>query len=85
MEHFKVSYYFENDEDEVDFVKLDFDNVFNRAQVNVFNVLGRLVETINIENNTNKIEVGQNWNSGVYLINLKVDGKNLHTLKLVKQ
>jgi choice-of-anchor B domain-containing protein len=67
------------------FVKLDFDNVFNRAQVNVFNVLGRLVETINIENNTNKIEVGQNWNSGVYLINLKVDGKNLHTLKLVKQ
>jgi hypothetical protein len=25
MEHFKVSYYFENDEDEVDFVKLDFD------------------------------------------------------------
>jgi len=67
------------------FVELDFDNVFNRAQVNVFNVLGRLVETINIENNTNKIEVGQNWNSGVYLINLKVDGKNLHTLKLVKQ
>jgi len=67
------------------FVKLDFDNVFNRAQVNVFNVLGRLVETINIENNTNKIEVEQNWNSGVYLINLKVDGKNLHTLKLVKQ
>ena len=67
------------------FVKLDFDNVFNRAQVNVFNVLGRLVETINIENNTNKIDVGQNWNSGVYLINLKVDGKNLHTLKLVKQ
>lgn len=67
------------------FVELDFDNVFNRAQVNVFNVLGRLVETINIENNTNKIEVGQNWNSGIYLINLKVDGKNLHTLKLVKQ
>lgn len=71
--------------DEKTFVELDFDNPFNQAQVSVFNVLGQLIQSINIENNANKIEVGQNWNAGIYLITLEVDGKTLQTLKLVKQ
>ncbi len=71
--------------DEKTFVELDFDNHFDQAQVNVFNVLGQLVQSINIEDNTNKIEVGKNWNAGIYLITLDVDGKSLQTLKLVKQ
>ena len=76
---------FPNPFDEKTFVELDFDHPFNQAQVSVFNILGQLIESINIENNTNKIEVGQNWNAGIYLITLEVEGKNLQTLKLVKQ
>ena len=71
--------------DENTFVELDFDHSFNQAQISVFNILGQLVESINIENNANKIQVGQNWKAGIYLITLEVDGKNLQTLKLVKQ
>ena len=67
------------------FVELDFENQFNNAQVKAFNILGQLVEVFNIENSTNRIEVGQNWNAGIYMITLEVNGKALQTLKLVKQ
>ncbi len=67
------------------FVELDFENQFDNAQVKAFNVLGQLVEVLNIENTTNRIEVGQNWNAGVYMITLEVDGEILQTSKLVKQ
>ncbi|MFK7775722.1 MAG: choice-of-anchor B family protein [Saprospiraceae bacterium] len=71
--------------DENTVIELDFDNQFDQAQLSVFNVLGQLVQTINIEDYANKIEVGQNWNAGIYLISLEVDGKTLQSLKLVKQ
>lgn len=67
------------------FVELDFENQFNNAEVKAFNVLGQTVEVLNIKNSTNRIEVGQNWNAGIYLITLEVDEKTLQTLKLVKQ
>ncbi len=76
---------FPNPFDEKTFVEVDFDNQFNNAQIKAFNVLGQLVEVLNIENISNRIEVGQNWNAGIYLIALEVDGKILQTLKLVKQ
>jgi len=71
--------------DEKTFVEVDFENQFNNAQVKAFNVLGQLVEVLNIEKTTNRIEVGQNWNAGIYMIALEVDGEILQTLKLVKQ
>lgn len=71
--------------DEKTFVEIDFENQFNHAEVKAFNVLGQLVEVSNIINTTNRIEVGQNWNAGIYMIVLEVDGEILQTLKLVKQ
>jgi choice-of-anchor B domain-containing protein len=67
------------------FVELDFKNQFNNAEVKAFNILGQLVEVFNVEYTTNRIEVGQNWNVGIYMITLEVDGKTLQTLKAVKQ
>jgi hypothetical protein len=71
--------------DENTFVELDFKNQFNYAEVKAFNVLGQLVEVFDIKNTTNRTEIGQNWNAGIYMITLEVDGKTLQTLKLVKQ
>jgi choice-of-anchor B domain-containing protein len=51
-----------------------------KTQLRVFNSLGQLVETHNVRPNQHNIQLGSDWTSGVYFI--EVAGQNL---KLVKQ
>lgn len=66
-------------------IKIEFERQFDQAELKAFNVLGQLVETINVANSANQIEVGEDWEAGVYLLTLEVEGKALETIKLIKQ
>ena len=63
----------------------EFDSNFKTAQIRVFNLLGQLVETQPMNPTTEKIEVGQNWQEGVYFISLEVEGRTAQTIKVMKQ
>lgn len=62
---------------------LNFDESVH-GQMVVTNLLGQQVETIQIVNTT-KVEVGQQYDAGVYLINLTSDEKIYQAVKIVKQ
>ncbi len=62
---------------------LNFDEAVT-GQLVVTNLLGQHVETISLES-TNKIELGQQYDAGVYLISLTADDKQFEAVKIVKQ
>lgn len=57
---------------------------FKDAQVNVFNATGQLVESYQLQNPIGMLNIGQQFNNGLYLINLQVDGQLLQSLRMVK-
>lgn len=62
------------------YFNVDLSAISGKAQLNVFNSLGQLLETHNIQPNQQNIQIGDNWTTGLYWI--EVNGQSL---KLVKQ
>ena len=62
---------------------LNFDEAVSGTIV-VTNLLGQHVETIRLEN-AEKIEIGQDYDAGVYLISLTSDDEQYEAVKIVKQ
>ena len=58
---------------------LKFNNSIESGLVKVFDISGRLIETVEISNHTNQINLGLRWNAGIYFVN-----KNGKTAKIVK-
>ena len=58
---------------------LKFNNSIESGLVKVYDISGRLVETVEISNHSDQINLGLGWNPGIYFVN-----KNGKTVKLVK-
>lgn len=62
---------------------LDFNEAVS-GQLLVNNILGQLVETIDLEN-TKQVELGRKYDAGVYLVSLSSADKRYEGVKIVKQ
>ena len=62
---------------------LDFERAVS-GQIVVTNLLGQLVETVRLENAT-KVEIGDQYDAGVYLISLTSNEEQYEAIKIVKQ
>ena len=62
---------------------LDFEEAVS-GQVVVTNLLGQHVETIRLQSTT-KVEIGEQYDAGVYLISVTSDGQQYEAVKIVKQ
>lgn len=62
---------------------LSFDEAVN-GQIVVTNIVGQHVETIALENAT-RVELGQKYDAGVYLISLTSDDERFEAVKIIKQ
>jgi hypothetical protein len=58
---------------------LKFNNSIESGLVKVYDISGRLIETVEISNLTDQINLGIGWNPGIYFVN-----KNGKTVKIVK-
>jgi choice-of-anchor B domain-containing protein len=58
---------------------LKFDNLNESGNLKVYDISGRLIESIETSNQTDQITLGTNWNPGIYFVAL--NGK---TVKIVK-
>jgi len=65
-------------------LELDFEDKIENSQITVFNILGQRVDEFSINNQSNVFDFGKNWQAGIYFISLSLDGKSIHTLKVVK-
>lgn len=62
---------------------IQFNSTINNAELNVYNLYGQKIKTMNcISGDQMKIE-RENLNSGIYLYELKQDSKNISTGKLI--
>ena len=57
---------------------------YKTAQLKVTNILGQLVNVLQI-NAANNLMVGENWEKGIYFLSVEVDGKIVKTQRVVKQ
>ncbi len=62
---------------------LNFDQVTS-GQIVVRNVIGQLVETIDLES-VSTLELGSQYEAGVYLISLSANGEQFQAVKVIKQ
>jgi hypothetical protein len=58
---------------------LKFDNLTESAKIKVFDINGRLIESVESLEHTDRINLGERWNPGIYFLSL--NGK---TVKIVK-
>jgi hypothetical protein len=57
---------------------------YNNANITIYNVLGKEIKKLNIDNKTGKKSINtSDFSSGVYFYNLSVDGKIITTKKLI--
>jgi hypothetical protein len=58
---------------------LKFNNSIESGLVKVYDISGRLVETVEISNHSDQINLGLGWNPGIYFVT-----SNGKTVKIVK-
>ncbi len=69
-----------------DFANLDYKIVgnFNSANVSFFNLLGIQIAGFELQKNSDKLKIATtNWESGIYMYQLVIDGKKIATKKLL--
>lgn len=60
------------------------DTDYSRANFAIYNQLGQVVETIAVSGREGAVEAGKDLNSGIYFVQLEVDGALVATEKIVK-
>lgn len=69
-----------------DFANLDYKIVgsFNSASVSFFNLLGTQIAEFDLQKNSDKLKIATtNWDTGIYMYQLVIDGKKIATKKLL--
>lgn len=57
----------------------------NGTQLLVYNILGQVVETVDLENTTDQLSIGNAWSKGIYFIQIQQANKSSEPLKIIKQ
>jgi hypothetical protein len=84
VEKVKVSNIYPNPASTYATIDVDINGKFNKASLNFVNMLGKSMTEVEILQNTDKIKVNVvDWESGIYLYQLTVDGRKLSTKKLL--
>ncbi len=65
-------------------VSYDLNQNFNTAQLNIYNAIGQLVESASVNVSNGQLSVGERLTSGIYFVQLVVDGKSAYHTKLIK-
>lgn len=65
-------------------ISYQINDAFQKAQFNIYNMVGQLVETHPLTYSTTEITTGDQLQSGVYIVQMMVDGKAVNHLKIVK-
>ena len=69
-----------------DFANIDYKIVgnFNSANVSFFNLLGIQIAEFDLQRNSDKLKIATtNWETGIYMYQLVIDGKKIATKKLL--
>ena len=57
---------------------------FNSASVSFFNLLGTQIAEFDLQKNSDKLKIATtNWDTGIYMYQLVIDGKKIATKKLL--
>ena len=64
-------------------INIQLNEVLNNLEIKVFDVTGKMLDNYSF-NNEQLITLNNNYDKGVYIINIYVDGELLETQKLVK-
>ncbi len=65
-------------------VGIHFNDISKNAQMQITNVLGQVVNVLPL-NSSNQMDLGRNWEKGIYFLTIKVDGEIVETHRVVKQ
>lgn len=65
-------------------IEFETETALENGAINVFNALGQLVETHQVSGNSGVVTIGEKLFSGVYFIELTIDGKTIKQEKIVK-
>ncbi len=63
---------------------ISFDNLESGSTITVLNTAGKILETIQLNDRSGQLQIGQNLPSGLYFLHLEQNGQVLETLRLIK-
>ncbi len=66
-------------------LRYDLEANTNDARLHIYNLLGQEVESYELSAPTGSIEVGQSLNGGLFLVQIKVEGRISEVIRLVKK
>lgn len=60
-------------------------DIQSNSKIVVYNVLGQVMETHELVQTAATVNLGENWNSGIYLVQIQQENRHSKTLRMVKQ